>query len=115
MANTNVQAVTFANTRVRPMADELYRCYLMAKSLLSQWNSQNVAAVIPNDATLIADGAATDGRPPMTDAQATTIVTRCQDIVNWMEGSTAIAAGDGTKAVLNTVAAVEVNGGAIPF
>ena len=113
MANTNPQAVNFANTKIRPMSDLLYTAYETAKSVVQQWNSQNVAAVIPNDTTVIADGAATDGRAQITDAQATTIITRCQDLINWMEGSTAIAAGDGSKAVLGTVAAVEVNGKAI--
>lgn len=110
MANTNPQAIAFSNGKIRPMADLLYTAYQTAKSVVSQWNAQNVAAVIPNDAVIIADGSATDGRAQITDAQATTIITRCTDLINWMEGSTAIAAGDGSKAVLNTVAAVEVNG-----
>lgn len=109
MANTNAQAVAFVNNKVRPMATLLYEVYLNAKSLLQQWNSQAVSAVIPNDSVTISDGAAVDGRPPITDAQATNIITRCQDLVNWMEGSTSIVAGDGSKAVLNTVTAVEVN------
>jgi hypothetical protein len=108
--NNNAQAVAFSNTRIRPMSDLLYSAYLSAKKLVQEWNSQNVSAVIPNDATIIGDGATTDGRPQITDSQATTIVTRCQDLINWMEGSQAIAAGDGTKAVLNTVTACEVNG-----
>lgn len=110
MPNSNPQAVAFANGRIRPMADLLYTAYQTAKSVVQQWNSQNVAAVIPNDSTVIADGSATDGRAQITDAQATTIITRCTDLINWMEGSVAISAGDGSKAVLGTVAAVEVNG-----
>lgn len=113
--NTNAQAIAFSNGKIRPMADLLYTAYETAKSVVQQWNSQNVAAVLPNDANLIQDGATVatgtpDGRAPITDAQATTIITRCQDLINWMEGSAAIAAGDGSKAVLNTVGAVEVNG-----
>jgi len=110
MANSNPQAVAFANQKIRPMADLLYSAYETARSVLQQWNSQSVSSVIPNDSTVIADGAATDGRPPMTNAQATNIITRCTDIINWMEGSAAISAGDGSKAVLGTVSAVEVNG-----
>lgn len=111
-ANSNVQAVTFANGKIRPMAQLLYTAYLNAKSILQEWNSQSVATVLPNDANLLADGSAVDGRPPITDAQATSIITRCQDLVNWMEGSASISAGDGSKSVLGTVAAVQVGGSA---
>jgi hypothetical protein len=109
-SNSNVQAITFSNTKIRPFADLLYTAYLSAKSLVSMWNAQNVPAALPNDANVLADGAATDGRAPITDAQATNIINRAQDLINWMEGSTAIAAGDGSKIVLTTVSAVEVNG-----
>jgi hypothetical protein len=112
MANTNAQAVTFTNTRIRPMADLLYSAYLSAKKLNTEWNAQNVAAVIPNDSTVIADGSAQDGRPPITDAQATAIVSRCQELISWMEqglvGSPFLVPV--TNATLNTVIAPEVNG-----
>lgn len=94
------------------MADLLYTAYLSAKSLVEQWNSEGVATVIPNDATIIGDGAATDGRPQITDAQATTIVTRCQELINWMEQGLVASPFTGTvsNSTLNTVGAVEVNG-----
>jgi len=94
------------------MADLLYTAYLSAKKLDQEWNAQNVAAVIPNDSTIIADGSATDGRPQITDAQATAIVTRCTEMISWMEnglvGSPFL--GTTTLATLNTVLAPEVNG-----
>lgn len=112
MANTNAQAVAFVNTRIRPMADLIFTGYETAKSLVSQWNSQSVATAIPNDSTVIADGAAADGRAPITDAQATNIVTRCMEFINWMERGTLDTSGTLNNATLNTVAAVEVNGAA---
>ena len=112
MANTNPQAITFSNTQIRPMADLLYSAYLSAKKITQEWNSQNVSAVIPNDSTVIADGSATDGRAPITDAQATNIITRCNELISWMEnglvGSPFL--GTTTLATLSTVSAVEVNG-----
>lgn|SRR5579871_1791686 len=108
MANTNAQAILFANTRIRPFADELYSTYLTAKSLLNQWNAQSVSTAIPNDSTVIADGSATDGRAPIIDAQATNIITRAQELVNWMEADS-LTGGTVTNAVLNTVVAVAVN------
>ena len=113
--NTNAQAIAFSNNKIRPMSDLLYTVYQTAKSVVDQWNAQGVSTVLPNDANLIQDGATVasgtpDGRKPITDAQATNIITRCQDLINWMEGSASIAAGDGSKAVLNTVALVNTNG-----
>jgi hypothetical protein len=112
MANTNAQAIAFANNRIRPMADELYCAYLSAKKLVSEWTAQSVATVIPNDATIISDGSATDGRPQITDAQATAVVTRCQELISWMENGLVASPflGTTTLATLNTVLAPEVNG-----
>jgi deoxycytidylate deaminase len=112
MANTNAQAIAFSNTRIRPMADQLYSTYLSAKKLASEWNAQSVSTVIPNDSTVISDGAATDGRPQITDAQATNIVTRCNEMISWMENGL-VASPFGTSATLatlNTIVAAEVNG-----
>lgn len=112
MANTNAQAIAFTNNRIRPMADLLYAAYLSAKKLNAEWNAQSVATVIPNDSTVIADGSATDGRPQITDAQATAIVTRCTELISWMENGLAASPflGSVTNATLNTVLAPEVNG-----
>jgi len=112
MANTNPQAVQFTNTRARPMADMLYSAYLTCKSFVDQWNADNVAAVIPNDATIIADGAATDGRAQVTDAQITNMVTRAMEFINWMEQGLVASpfTGTVTNATLNTVVGVQVNG-----
>ncbi len=110
MANTNAQAVAFSNQKIRPMSDLIYSAYLSAKSVLAQWNAQGVASVIPNDSTVIADGSATDGRAPITDAQATAIITRATEFINWMERGTLDTSGTQNNATLNTVAAVSVNG-----
>ena len=107
MANTNAQAISFSNTRIRPMSDLLYSTYLSAKKLTAEWNAQSVATVIPNDSTIIADGSATDGRPQITDAQATNIVTRCNEIITWYEGTGTLSATTGRD---TTILAVEVNG-----
>ncbi len=94
------------------MADLLAQTYNTAKSIIDQWNNQAVSTVIPNDSTVIADGAATDGRPQVTDAQVTTIITRCIELVSWMEQDSLNGTGTNNKAILGTVLAVAVNGGA---
>ncbi len=113
MANTNVQAIQFSNSQIRPMADLLASTYLSAKKLVNNWNGQNVAAVIPNDSTVLADGAATDGRAPITDAQATAIITRATEFISWMENGLVASPFNGTAslATLGTVNSVAVNGG----
>ena len=110
--NTNTQAITFSNTRIRPTADLIYSAYLQAKSLVNLWNGQSVSVVIPNDTNIMGDGAVTDGRPVITDAQATAIITRCQELINWMEQGLVASPFTGTAnlATLNTVAGVQVNG-----
>lgn len=115
MANTNPQAIVFTNTKIRPMADLLYTTYQTAKSVVNQWNAQSVSSVIPNDSVVIGDGSATDGRAQITDAQATAIITRCQELINWMEQGLVASpfTGTSTNATLNTVAGVEVNGKAV--
>lgn len=112
MANTNVQAIAFSNSEIRPMADQIFSTYLSAKKIVQNWNSQAVSAVIPNDSTIIADGAAVDGRAQITDAQATAIITRCQEMISWMENGLVASPFNGTAtlATLGTVSAVAVNG-----
>lgn len=112
MANSNPQAVLFANTQIRPMADLIASAYLSAKKIVDAWNSQALSSVIPNDANLIVDGSAVDGRPPMTDAQATNIITRSMELISWLENGLVASPfnASATLATLNTVMAVEVNG-----
>lgn len=111
--NTNPQAILFANGRVRPMADLLYTAYLTAKSIVQQWNTQGLAAIIPpGDVNLIGDGSATDGRPPMTNDQAYAVILAATDMVNYFEGSVSPGTADGSKAKLADVSRVEVNGSA---
>lgn len=112
MANTNVQAITFVNQQIRPMADVLYSAYLSAKKIVQEWNGQSLSTVIPNDSTLIADGSATDGRPQITDAQATNIITRCMELISWFENGLVASPFNATvtNSYLNTVVAVQVNG-----
>lgn len=107
--NTSPQAISFSNTRIRVMADLLGSTYLSAKKLVAEWNAQGMATAIPNDATVIDDGASADGRPPLTNAGATAIVTRCNELINWMETGS-ISGGAVTDATLGTVVAVSVNG-----
>lgn len=120
MAITDPRAIAFSNNEVRRFADLLSTTYYTALSMLNQWNSQDLAAIIPNTSAILADSAAPDGtdatdgdgRPIVTGAQVTNMINRAQDVVNWMQGSSTISAGSG-GAVLTSVLGVKVNGQAL--
>ena len=80
--NANPQAVLFANTKIRPVNDLALSLYYSIQLFQQEWTQQSIAAVIPNDSNLIVDGSATDGRPPMTDAQAQIVQANLQTIMN---------------------------------
>ena len=80
--NANPQAVLFANTKIRPVNDLALSLYYSIQLFQQEWTQQDIAAVIPNDSNLIVDGSATDGRPPMTDAQAQIVQANLQTIMN---------------------------------
>ena len=80
--NNNVQAIAFANQKIRPVNDLALSLYYSIQLFQQEWTQQSVATVIPNDANIINDGAATDGRPQMTDAQAQVVQANLQTIMN---------------------------------
>ena len=100
---TSQEAIKFCNAKVRVAADKLAQAYYFAKLVQQEWFATSMASGIPNDASPILDGSATDGRHPITGASATAIVSRCMDLVSDMEA--------GGNAKLNTILAVAVNAG----
>lgn len=101
---TNVQAITFCNQQVRPMADLLSQTYFTAKSIVEFWNANSMSALIPNTTQIIDDGAVIDGRQIITGIAATAIITECMNLITSFEAN--------TNAILNQVKEVAVNGGA---
>lgn len=61
------QVRQFCNERVRKAANLLAQLYNWSRSVRDEWTAQDMASQITNspDDTII-DGAATDGRPPLT-------------------------------------------------
>lgn len=87
MANTNPQAVLFANQYARPVANDIVSAYLTMKRIAQVWTGQDVIAVIPNDATLISDGAANDGRPQITDGMVNVLIANAATICALFEAN----------------------------
>jgi len=83
----NPQAVAFSNTRLRHGADLLAQLYFEAKRTVTAWNALQMSALITNTSDVITDGSDTSGRPVITGAQATTIVTRLIEFIADYEAS----------------------------
>ena len=96
---TNPQAVAFCNIRVRALADQLAQAYYSCLALQNDWFAQGVGTVLTNTSDAVDDGAAMDGRAPITGAAAVNVITRAMEFVTEMNA--------GGK--LGTVLAVAVN------
>ena len=83
--------ITFSNERVRVAADTAAQGYYRAKSLIDQWNAQSLATLVPNDATVVTDGADTDGRPVITGADIHGMVAVLQSYVGMIEATSSAA------------------------
>ena len=93
---TNVQAIKFCNEQVRPYADRAAQQYFVAKALVGQWFAQGLDKAIPNDASVVLDGSSEDGRPILTGAAVTNVVTRAMEVIADYE----VTGNDKLKAIL---------------
>lgn len=84
---TDPQAVKFENETLRQYAEHLLGTYLMAKAINTAWFAQGLNLKIPNDTSTFNDGSQTDGRPIVTGAAATNLVTRCQELIADLEAN----------------------------
>lgn len=103
---TDPRVVRFANEKIRVTADTAASGYWTAKSLLTMWQTQGLAALIPNDSTVIDDGALVDGRPVMTGALLWAQIHICQSIISSFE---AVDPATGMSPIM-AISAVAVNG-----
>ena len=95
MPITDVHAINFCTTRIRPAADLLHKTYLTAKSIVDQWNAQTLSATITNDASVVVDIASNNGWPVITGQMATAVITRLIEFTTDYEAT--------NNAKLNTV------------
>ena len=100
---TNPQAVAFCNERVRLAANKFMDLYWWCKMVSEEWVSQGIAALIPNDASVLMDGSATDGRPICTGADINTLAARVAEFTALLEAT--------TNAKLNQIAKVSTRQG----
>jgi hypothetical protein len=113
--NTNAQAIAFSNNKFRPLADGMETLYQNCKNVVQQWTAQGLAAVIPNDANFIQDGATVasgtpDGRTPITDADVNVLFAHAQNLIAYFEGATGAPVNNGSMQNRNQIVKVSVNG-----
>jgi hypothetical protein len=84
---TNVQAVAFCNERVRVAANKFAALYWWCKEVSEDWTAQGVGALIPNDASVLIDGSATDGRSVITGADVNALAARVGEFVALLEAN----------------------------
>ena len=80
------QAIVFYRQILRPHARHAVENYYRAKQIIAAWYAWG-SAEIPNTTDVILDGAANDGRMPVTGAMANNIVTRALELVADLEAS----------------------------
>lgn len=84
---TNPQAVTFCNEKVRPIADRYAQLYWLAKIFTQEWTAGNLGAIIPNNADVIIDGSASDGRGAITGAMVNGLKTNLDLLITDLQAS----------------------------
>jgi len=88
MPNSNPQAVLIANTKIRPLCDLMAGLYSKIKQAQIEYTSEGWGALFPNDAEVMVDGSATDGRTPITNADIRAfILTDAQGFLTALEAS----------------------------
>lgn len=88
MPNTNPQAVFVANSKVRPCADRFGQLYNYCKALQAEAVAEGWTAMFTGGSgNIIVDGAETDGRALITDADVTSFITDVGTFLTNMEAS----------------------------
>ena len=98
---TNAEAVRFSNEKIRVAANKLNAAYKFANEVLAEWTANGGTSMIANAADTIVDGSATDGRHPITGADANNIINRLTELKTDYEETGA--------AKLNTILSVATN------
>ncbi len=83
MPNTNPQAIAIANNQGRPSADVILSAIQTARNFDANYGALSGDAIFPNDAELIEDGSAVDGRPRVQNQEVRALRNLCQSLLTW--------------------------------
>jgi len=87
MPNTNPQAIRVANEKIRVAADKFGQLFNFMKALQAEAQAEGWVALFPNDAEPVVDGAVTDGRTVITNADVAAFITLAGAYITFMEQS----------------------------
>lgn len=88
MPNTNPQAIRISNEKIRTLADRFGQLYNLCKMYQAEAQAEGWTAMFAGGAgNEIVDGAATDGRTIITDADVTSFITLVSSHITNMEAS----------------------------
>lgn len=104
MANiVDPSAIAFSNSEIRVIADKYMQLYWACKSTSSDWTSKGMAALFPNDASLVIDGSATDGRTQITGADVNVLFAHLSTLITDLEATANIKRNQINKIAVNPV------------
>lgn len=92
---TNPEVIDFSNSEIRRAADRLAVAYYHAIQMRDIWIARGYGASVPNDASPVVDGAATDGRPAITGVDIHNMINRLGELIADYEAN--------SNAKLNTI------------
>lgn len=87
MPNTNPQAIRFSNERARPLCDRLAQAYHFASELQKQIAAEGIEGLFSKDGDVIDDGAAVDGRSPLTNDDVKGVLNAIDTYVQFLDGN----------------------------
>jgi hypothetical protein len=88
MPNTNPQAISICNDKIRPLADRVGQLYNLCKALQAEAVAEGWAAMFTGGSgNIIVDGSATDGRAIITDADVAAFITDISSFITDMEAA----------------------------
>lgn len=101
MPNTNPQAIRISNDKLRVLGDRFGSLYNFCKMMQDEYTAENWAALFPNDAEVLADGSATDGRTSITNADINAFMTMVGAFITFMEVATPARKNNTLKIAVN--------------
>jgi hypothetical protein len=85
MPNVNPQAIRVANEKMRRVGNKAAQLYSLLKVYAAESSAEGWLTLFPNDAEVIVDGSAVDGRTPITNTDVRALITFASAYITFME------------------------------
>lgn len=101
MPNTNPQALSVMNNKIRVAADRFGQAYNLFKAMQAEAQAEGWMALFPADSEIVEDGSLTDGRTRITNQETRDFITDVGSFITFCEAS--------SNAVRNRALKIAVN------